>query len=66
MDTDYQKYGIEDLEVGEERRMSYKKDGYYSNGYLNFYDSAGNLIETKKIRSNKYNATTGVVVKREE
>lgn len=66
VDTDYQKYGIEDLEVGEERRMSYKKDGYYSNGYLNFYDSAGNLIETKKIRSNKYNATTGVVVKREE
>ena len=66
VDTDYQKYGIDDLMTGEERRISYKKDGYCSNGYLKFYDQDGVLIETKKIRSNKYNATTGVVVRREE
>ena len=65
-DTNYEKYGLTDMEVGEERRVSYKKDGFYSNGYLNYYDAQGNLVETKKIRSNKYNATIGVVVKREE
>lgn len=51
--------------AGEEKRISYKKDGFCSNGYLNFYDKKGNLIKTKKIRSNTYNPTKGVVIKRE-
>lgn len=49
--------------AGETKRLSYKKDGFESNGYLNYYNSSGELIETKKIRSNKYHATRGVVVK---
>lgn len=32
-------------------------DGYISNGYLNYYDSSGNLIMSKMVRKNdKYNA----------
>ncbi len=61
--TDYKKYGLE-LAENEEKRLSYAKDGYYSNGYLNYYDKNGVLIETKKIRSNKYNQTKGIIVKR--
>jgi len=65
IDTDYLKYGTYDLEVGEEKRISYSKNGYISNGYLNFYDAEGNLVETKHIRKNKYNPQKGVVIKRE-
>ena len=52
--------------VGEEKRLSYAKDGFYSSGYLNFYDNKGNLIKTKKIRENRYNPTKGVIIKREK
>lgn len=62
--TDYVKYSP-DLEVGEAKRISYPKDGYCSNGYLNYYNANGELVETKKIRSNRYNPTKGIVVKRE-
>lgn len=65
VDNDYLKYGNLNLEIGEEKRLSYAKEGFFSNGYLNYYDGKGNLIETKKIRENKYNATKGIVVKRE-
>lgn len=65
IETDYSKYGDFDLQEGEEKRLSYAKDGFYSNGYLNFYDTSGNLVETKKIRENKYNATKGVILKNE-
>lgn len=65
IETDYSRFGVKDLAVGEEIRISYPKDGFCSNGYLNFYDSNGNLVETKKIRSNRYNPTKGIVVKRE-
>lgn len=54
------KFGVN---IGEEKRISYSKDGFVSNGYLNFYDKNGNLIKTKKIRSNTYNPTRGIVVK---
>ncbi len=63
-DNDYQKYGLE-LKIGEEKRLSYAKDGYYSNGYLNFYDKKGNLISTQKIRESKYYPTEGIIVIRE-
>lgn len=65
IETDYKKYGLENLEIGEEKRLSYAKDGFYSNGYLNYYDKKGNLIETKKIRESKYFPTIGVIVRRE-
>ncbi len=51
------------VEVSEEIRISFAKDGFCSNGYLNYYDKNGNLVKTKKIRSNTYNPTKGVVVK---
>ena len=51
------------VQAGEEKRISYAKDGFCSNGYLNYYDKKGNLIKTKKIRSNTYNPTRGVVVR---
>ena len=65
VETDYKKYNLSELEIGEEKRLSYPKDGFYSNGYLNFYDEKGKKIKTEKIRTSKYNPTEGVVVKRE-
>lgn len=65
IETDLKKYNLEELKIGEEKRLSYAKDGFCSSGYLNFYDDKGNLIETKKIRENRYNPVKGVVVKRE-
>ena len=61
--TDESKVKEFNLKVGEEKRISYAKDGFCSNGYLNYYDKKGNLVKTKKIRSNTYNPTRGVVVK---
>ena len=51
------------VDSGEEKRISYSKDGFVSNGYLNFYDKSGSLIKTKKIRTNTYNPTRGIIVK---
>ncbi len=64
IDSDYKKYGLE-LEIGEEKRLSYAKDGYFSNGYLNYYDKKGKLVKTEKIRESKYYPTEGIVVIRE-
>lgn len=66
IETDYERFGVTNLNIGEEKRLSFSKDGYYSRGYLNFYNEKGELVETRKIRENKYNATKGVVVKREK
>ncbi len=63
--SDYKKYGVE-IGEGEEKRLSFSKDGFCSNGYLNYYGTDGELIETKKIRSNRYNPTKGIIVKREK
>ncbi|MBO5344960.1 MAG: VanW family protein, partial [Clostridia bacterium] len=65
VEFDYEKYGL-DLQVGEEKRVSFSKDGFESVGSLEFYDEKGNLMHTKKIRQNKYSPTAGVVVKREK
>ena len=65
VETDYKRFGIENLKAGEEKRISYAKDGFCSNGYLNFYNEKGELVKTEKIRTSKYNPTEGVVVKRE-
>lgn len=65
IDCEFQKYGDLKLEVGEEKRLSFAKDGFVSNGYLNFYDEFGNLVKTQKIRQNSYNPTKGIIVKRE-
>lgn len=66
VETNFSKYGNFELELGEEKRLSYPKDGYYSKGYLKYYDEAGVLIETKKIREDRYNPTKGIILKREE
>lgn len=66
IETDYKKYGDFELEIGEEKRISYAKDGFVSRGYLNFYNEKGQLVERKKIRENRYNPTRGVIIKREK
>ncbi len=66
IDENYEKYGLLDLQIGETKRLSYAKEGYFSNAYLNYYDEKGNLVETKKIRENRYNPTKGIIVKREK
>lgn len=65
VDTDYLKYGDYELDVGEEKRISYSKDGFTSRGYLNYYNSRGELVQRKLIRENRYNPTRGVIIKRE-
>lgn len=65
IETDYKKYGIEDLQIGQQKKISYAKDGFYSEGYLNYYDKKGNLIKTQKIRESKYNPTKGITVRKE-
>ena len=64
IETDYKKYNY-DLLVGEEKRLSYPKDGFVSRAYLNYYNENGDLVERKFIRENRYNATRGVILRRE-
>lgn len=66
VENDYKKFGLETLAVGEEKRVSFAKDGYASIGYLNFFDDSGTLVKTLKIRENEYKPVKGVVVKRED
>ena len=65
VENDYKKFGLENLAVGEEKRISFAKDGYASVGYLNYFDENGTLIKSLKIRENEYKPVKGVVVKRE-
>lgn len=65
VEKDYKKFGLENLVVGEEKRISFAKDGYASVGYLNYFDENGTLIKSLKIRENEYKPVKGVVVKRE-
>lgn len=62
--TDFEKYNIENLEVGEERRISYPKPGYCSSGYLRYIGENGDVIKNIKIRENRYNPTRGIIVTR--
>lgn len=65
IETDYKKYGDFALEIGEEKRLSYPKNGFISRAYLSFYDENGKLIKRNQIRENRYNSTRGVIIKRE-
>lgn len=65
IETDYLKFGDYGLQVGEEKRISYPKNGYTSRAYINLYDKSGKLVERKLIRENRYNPTRGVIIKRE-
>lgn len=65
IETDYKKYGDYELEIGEEKRISYAKDGFVSRGYLSYYDESGRFVERKQIRENKYNPTKGIILRRE-
>ena len=64
IDNDYLKYGDLKIEIGEEKRLSYPKDGFISNGYLCYYDYNEKLVKKEKIRQCKYNPTKGIIVKR--
>ncbi len=66
IETDYKKYGLENLQVGESKIISTAKDGFVSEGYLNYFDEKGNLVKTKKIRENTYNPTKTIVVRKEK
>ena len=66
IESDYKKYGNYDLEIGQEKRISYAKDGFVSRGYLNYYDENGKLVKRDRIRENRYNPTKGVILKREK
>ena len=50
-----------DLLAGEKRFLRYGKAGYKSEGYL-VVSKNGKVIRSQKIRSDKYNATRGLVV----
>lgn len=65
IETDYLKFGDYGLQVGDEKRISYPKNGYTSRAYINLYDKSGKLVERKLIRENRYNPTRGVIIKRE-
>lgn len=65
IETNLAKYGIKDLEKGEEIVISQAKDGLKSEGYLNYYDKEGNIFKTKKIRENIYFPTKAVSVRKE-
>lgn len=66
IETDYEKYGDFNLEIGEEKRLSYPKDGFISRAYLNYYDEKGELLKRRQIRENRYNSTRGVIIRREK
>ena len=66
IENDYKKYGDYDLEIGEEKRISYAKDGFISRGYLSYYDEKGQFVYQKKFRENRYNPTKGIIIKREK
>lgn len=63
VETDLKKYNQENLAVGEEKRLSFPKDGYESKGYLNYYNPDGTLEKTQKIRENRYAPVKGVIIK---
>ena len=65
IESDYKKYGIENLNIGEEKQISFAKDGFCSIGYLDYYDEKGNLVKTEMIRQCSYNPTKAVFVKKE-
>lgn len=65
IDTNYLNYNLNKIEIGDEIRVSFPKEGFISNGYLKYYDDYGRFIKKVKIRTDKYYPTRGVIVKRE-
>ena len=66
IETDISKFENVSLEVGEEKRISFAKDGFISKGYLQFFNSKGELVENRHIRTDTYNPTKGIILKREK
>ena len=65
--TDYEEVFDENLEFpdlfeGESKIVRYAKEGLKSEGYLYVFKD-GKLVKSKKIRSDKYLATRGKIVK---
>lgn len=65
IETDYKKYGYENINDDEEIIISHAKDGLKSQGFLNYYDKNGTLIKTQKVRENTYYPTKSVILKKE-
>lgn len=57
-----EEFNITDFEGGE-KWLTYPKDGFVSDGYLDYYDEQGRLLRSVKIRENKYNATRGIIIR---
>ena len=66
IETDISKFENISLEVGEEKRISFAKDGFISKGYLQIFNSKGELVENRHIRTDTYNPTKGIILKREK
>ena len=49
------------LYKGEYFRLKFPQEGYVTNGYL-VYKKNGEIIEEKKIRNDKYNSQSGIIV----
>lgn len=48
-------------ESGTRKAVSYSHPEVHSNGYLLYYDNYGKLLETKLIRTDKYNSVKGLI-----
>lgn len=66
IETDISKHPDHVLEVGEEKRISYAKDGYKSKGSLEYFDQAGNFVKRVVIRKDSYAPVKGIILKREK
>lgn len=66
IETDLSKFENISLEVGEEKRISFAKDGFVSKGYLQYFNGMGELVENRHIRTDTYNPTKGIILKREK
>ena len=50
-----------DLYLGQTKTLTFAKQGYYSEGYL-IKTVGGVVVQSKKIRKDKYNAVRGVII----
>ncbi len=57
------KYFSKPTLTGETLRVSYGQPQVKSEGYLNYYDKNGKLIESKKIRNDVYLSKRGIIAK---
>ena len=66
VETDISQHPDHVLEVGEEKRISYAKDGYKSKGSLEYFDQDGKFVKKVVIRKDSYAPVKGIILKREK